>query len=47
MEREAAEGQEVEPANGGGRASNTTVVNSPLPLELLLAQSDHVGKDRF
>ncbi len=39
IEREAAEGQEVEP---GGGAQQLT---SPLPLDLLLAQQETSGRD--
>jgi hypothetical protein len=39
IEREAAEGQEVEPVGGAQ-------LTSPLPLDMLLAQTDTAGKDR-
>ena len=38
MEREAAEGQEVEPA------AASVLLTSPLPLELLLAQTENSGR---
>ena len=40
IEREAAEGQEVEPPVGGGGS-----IQSPLPLDQLLAQGDGAGRN--
>ena len=40
IEREAAEGQEVEPPLGGGGS-----IQSPLPLDQLLAQGDGAGRN--